>query len=441
MADQRDATTSGPLIVLPDLDALRTPHIAPPGENVSGNLVPLARCGTFGIPGMGSRERTYWVLQPTTRTRLPRCRRPVDGGRGTVSTCRRLLPTNHHGRVGPSNDDLPEIEVINEEARDESAAEAVVATGPRLRRWWLMGILVLATGAVIASNWSGADEQDAWPTSTSALSTSTTMTQRADASNGLAVGDGAVSGGLPTYDLGIAGATLLDDEASRPRGLPVTVWANADAYLSLAVRPGEPGQPGTQQRPGPCLDALTPVDWLSDAQGSAWVDIRPGEPVAALCWHRSSGDLWMLRAYWTHGTPPVADREEHLRLWSLAIRPDGQAGTSNVLEDEQMRRVASDPGGLTWARARVWDYRGHEIVLFVIENGSASGLDNLLDSGSAERTSIDGLGDILVTDTSAAWVVPADRQIWATLSVQPELSTELNRILAELDGPISAASG
>lgn len=345
--------------------------------------------------------------------------------------------------MGPSKDDLPEIEVINEEARDESTAEVVVATGARLRMWWLLGILVVATSAVIVSNWSGADEEDAGPTSTTALSTSTTMTQRADTSNGLAVGDGAVSGDLPTYDLGIAGATLMDDEASRPSGLPVTAWANADAYLSLAVRPGEPGQPETPgtQRPRPCADVLTPVDWLSDAQGSAWVDIQPGEPVAALCWHRSAGDLWMLRAYWTHRTPPVADRAEHLHVWSLAIRADGQTGTSYVLEDQQMRHIASDPGGLTRARARVWDYRGHEIVLFVIEDRVATGLRNLLDSGPPERTAIDGLGDILVTDTRAGWVVPADRQIWATLSVPPELSTELNSILEELDGPISAASG
>lgn len=34
--------------MLPDWHALRTRHIGPPGEDVSGHLVPVARCGTYG---------------------------------------------------------------------------------------------------------------------------------------------------------------------------------------------------------------------------------------------------------------------------------------------------------------------------------------------------------------------------------------------------------
>lgn len=37
-------------MMLPDLDALRTPHIAPVGDDVSGHLDTLAPCGTLRAP-------------------------------------------------------------------------------------------------------------------------------------------------------------------------------------------------------------------------------------------------------------------------------------------------------------------------------------------------------------------------------------------------------
>lgn len=237
---------------------------------------------------------------------------------------------------------------------------------------------------------------------------------------------------LPTYELHLPGARLRDDstsEATRKRD--VTMWANADTYLSLSVGPGVPGR---------TADADTPVEWLPRSRGEAWFGIPRDKPTAVLRWIRPSGEHWTLRAHWRNDTPPAGEREQLLRLWSQGISAEDTEGSRYRLHDGQMRRIASDPGGQTRARARAWDYDGHELTLFVIENSSATMLRNLLATGHAERVDIPGRGDVWATETRAGWAVPGDRELWATLSLPRELAGEVERVVQQLDGPTTTPS-
>lgn len=243
---------------------------------------------------------------------------------------------------------------------------------------------------------------------------------------------------VPTYDLDLPEATLIDDSISTPTGMPVTVWASHETYLSLAVRPGGAGAyRGGRFGEGPA----TTVDWLSETQGEASMSVPPDEPTAHLRWARPTGDLWMLDAYWRHDTPPAAEREDHLRVWSQAITPARPEGSGYSLAASQMRPIGFDPGGATRARARAWSYSGQEIVVFVIENSSAGSVANLLARGLVERRSITGLGDVWLTETTAGWALPGDDERWATLHLPSALADDRDDVLQRLSGPVTDAGG
>lgn len=324
------------------------------------------------------------------------------------------------------------MERVNGRDGEGTTAEVVVTSGSRPGMVWLVAAtVVLGVGAVVAILWGRGSPEESGSLQASTTPTSTTLAERKDAGGGPAADDRPVpSGVLATYDLTMVGAVLREDTMSEPSGGAVTVWASEDTLLSLSVRPGV-------QAAGPCAPS-TPVDWPSELGGTVWIRVPPSEPTALLCWDRSSGDFWMLRAYWSHAMPTVAQRDDRLRFWAQAISADGPTGTGYQLQDDRMRRIASDSGGLTRARVRVWDLDGEEIVLFVIENSSAASLTNLLDTGRADRSTVQGLADVWTTDTEAGWAVPGDSELWATLSVPPELATELDHILQHLDGPVIA---
>lgn len=243
-------------------------------------------------------------------------------------------------------------------------------------------------------------------------------------------------GAVPTYDLDLPGATLTEESTSTPTGTPVAVWASEETYLSLAVRPGAAdAYGGGRFGEGPVM----PVDWLSETQGEAWMSVPRHEPTAHLRWARATGDLWMLDAYWYHDMPPAAEREAALRVWAQGISADALEGSGYSLATSQMRTIGFDPGGPTRARARVWSYAGEEIVVFVIEDSSATGVTNLLAQGPVERRSISGLGDVWLTATTAGWALPGDDERWATLHLPPALVDDRDEILQRLSGPVTDA--
>lgn len=242
---------------------------------------------------------------------------------------------------------------------------------------------------------------------------------------GLATADGAGSP-VSTYDLGLPGATLVEDSPHTAGNTDVVLWSDGDgAYLSLTVRPGRPGSWTT-----PGAGATVPDETFPEGRGEAWLS-EPQDPNAAtMWWVRPSGDLWLLNGYW-YGDSVPESAEAALRDWALGIVHDPAANPPYRAEDAGLTLVASEDAGDRPSRSRVWEYEGEEIVLLVNERSSAAGPSNLLARGAPAVTDVPALGEVWNVGTTYGWAVTSE-DAWATLTLPDTLADRAPEILAAL---------
>lgn len=232
---------------------------------------------------------------------------------------------------------------------------------------------------------------------------------------------------VPTYDLELPGAELVEDSPHMARNTDVTLWSDGrGAYLSLIARPG---LPGTYSTPG--TEATVPDDTFPAERGEAWLS-EPDDPrFASMWWVHPSGDLWMLRAHW-YGDSVPDHAEAALRDWALAIVHNGAANPPYVMSDDSMSIVAFEAAGDKPSRSRVWEYDGHEVTLLVNERSAAAGRSNLLDRGAPAVTDVPALGEVWAVGSTFGWSVPGPSDAWATLTVPDALIGQAEEILEAL---------
>lgn len=232
----------------------------------------------------------------------------------------------------------------------------------------------------------------------------------------------------PTYDLDLAGAELVEDTPHTAGATDAVLWTDGDGtYLSLVMRPGEPG---TSRQPSG-VGAMTKDDSFPADQGQAWLG-ETDDPRASTAWVvKPSGDLWMLRAHWYGATAPD-DPEAALRRWALGIEHRPEASPPYVLDDSALAPAAFDAAGSRNARSRVWDYRGQEVTLLVIEGSSAAEQGNMLARGAPTITDVPGLGEVWTVDSTHGWPLSRPKGAWATLTLPDALVGQAAEIIRSL---------
>ena len=233
---------------------------------------------------------------------------------------------------------------------------------------------------------------------------------------------------VPTYDLDLAGAELVEDSPHMAMNTDVALWSDGrGTYLSLTARSG---RPGTNGPPGGAV-ATIPDETLPADRGEAWLS-EPDDPrTASMWWVQPAGDLWILRAHW-YGDSVPDDAENTLRRWALGITYDGAASPPYVIEDDSLAIAAFEAAGDKPSRSRVWEYEGHEITLLVNEASSAAGPSNLLALGAPAVTEVSGLGDVWAVGPTFGWNLPRPKGTWATLTIPDALSSQAQHILTAL---------
>ncbi|HAS12781.1 MAG TPA: hypothetical protein DCS55_20065, partial [Acidimicrobiaceae bacterium] len=217
----------------------------------------------------------------------------------------------------------------------------------------------------------------------------------------------------PTYDLTLPGAELVEDTPHTAGTTDAVLWTGGDGtYLSLAVRPGEPGTYGTPSGAG----AMTKDDTFPADQGQAWLDESDDLRTATAWVVKASGDLWMLTAHWYGATVPD-DPQDTVRRWALGIEHRPDASPPYVIDDSALAPAAFDAAGSPNARSRVWEYRGHEVTLLVIEGSSAAEQGNMLARGAPTVTDVPGLGEVWSVESTHGWALSRPKGAWATLAV------------------------
>lgn len=230
----------------------------------------------------------------------------------------------------------------------------------------------------------------------------------------------------PTYDLDLAGASLVEDSPHTGSNSDVVLWSDGNgAYLSLTVRHGRSASWAT-----PGAGATVRDETFPEGQGEAWFS-EPDDPRAAtMWWVRPSGDLWLSNGYWYGDSAPESP-EVALRTWALGIVHRPSANPPYRAEGVGLTMVASEDAGDRPSRSRVWEYDGKEIVLLVNERSLAAGPSNLLARGAPVVTDVPGLGEVWRVGSTYGWAV-AGEDAWATLTVPDALAERAPEILAGL---------
>lgn len=233
---------------------------------------------------------------------------------------------------------------------------------------------------------------------------------------------------VPTYELELAGAELVEDSPHIAANTDVALWGDdRGVWVSLTARPGLRGTYGAPAGLGP----MERDDDLPDGVGRAWLS-EPEDPRAAtMWWVRSTGDLWILNAYWYGETMSPAP-EATLRDWALGIDRDEAKRPPYVIGDPSVATIAFDPAGDKPSRSRVWDLSGQEIVLLVNEGSAAAGLSNLVARGAPTVRNVPNLGEVWSVGSTFGWVVPGSSEAWATLTVPDDLAERADELLRAL---------
>lgn len=233
---------------------------------------------------------------------------------------------------------------------------------------------------------------------------------------------------VPTYELDLAGAELVEDRPHMAANTDVALWSNGrGVWVSLTARPGLTGIYGAPTGLGP----MARDDDFPDGAGQAWLS-EPEDPRAAtMWWVRPPGDHWILNAYW-YGETVSAAPEATLRDWALGIETDDAKNPPYVIGDPSLATVAFEPAGDRPSRSRAWDFEGQEIVLLVNEGSGAGGPSNLLARGAPAVTDVPNLGEVWSIGSTFGWVVPGSGDAWATLTVPDALAARADDLLRAL---------
>lgn len=233
---------------------------------------------------------------------------------------------------------------------------------------------------------------------------------------------------VPTYDLDLEGAELVEDYPHTATNTDVVLWSDGrGAYLSLTARPGTAGTYDEPAGLGPMVrDEEFPED-----RGEAWHS-KPQDPhAAAMWWVQPSGDLWILRAHWYGDTVPETPKNA-LREWALGVDFAPESIPPYIASDRGLTVIAYESAGDRPSRSRVWEYEGHEIVLLVHEGSAAAGRSNLLAGGAPTITEVPALGQVWSVDSTVGWSLNRPKGAWATLTIPEELTGRTSDILAAL---------
>lgn len=238
----------------------------------------------------------------------------------------------------------------------------------------------------------------------------------------------APSVNVPTYDLDVVGAKLVEDRPHIATNTDVALWSNGrGVWVSLTARPGPTGTDGAPSG----LGRMAPDDDFPDGAGQAWFSEAEDPSAATMWWIRPSGDLWILNAYW-YGDTVSAAPEAKLRDWALGLQRDEAANPPYVMGDSSLTLAAFEPAGDRPSRARVWDLDGQEIVLLVNEGSGAAGPSNLLARGAPAVTEVPNLAQVWSVGLTFGWVIPGSEDAWATLEVPDALAARADELIRAL---------
>lgn len=249
---------------------------------------------------------------------------------------------------------------------------------------------------------------------------------------------GATQDALPTYKLDVPGAILVENDVSTARGFDVVLWKDGGSatYLSLTVRRGGIGGGMPNGIDGNLLDSTFPSEY-----GRAWFFAAPPDELRTvrMWWERTDGDVWLLSAHWYSPGVVPADRVDQLTRWALSIESTSteQGGRSYEMSDLTMGVVDTDLAGDRVSRVQVWQVQGERVTLLLLENAHATELSNVLDRGNPEAVTVDDQSASLVHttpegDVVVGWLVDADAEVWATLTI-PRGLTQSEEIIASVN--------
>ncbi len=234
-------------------------------------------------------------------------------------------------------------------------------------------------------------------------------------------------GSVTTYDLALESALLVDDRTGSARGTDVSLWTHDDGtYLSLVVRGGPTFPSG--------FDVTEIADFPTE-RGRAWYGEAPiqtgngNATSSTLWWHRSTGDVWLLRADW-YGDAPAADYQPQLLSWAFDITTPEPS--TYLLDAAGIRAVAAERAGDSRDRARTWDYYGEQILIHVIEDASAAGLSNIIGRGRPTQIEIASRQGWIVEaaeTTTVGWEIDDISHDWATLQIPGTLADQADEII------------